>query len=272
MEHLFDPDDVDLSDDPEYLKLISYAGPLNNTHWAEGKAALAKRAEMLEIDREMSTAWMRAMEKMLLMELSDAEFTAQRMLRLRGWTKERKRRQHNLHYKYDPTRRNPRLVERDTSRQLQSIGARLQAIQERIRDRHPGIAERVALPAQSSPVDRATAPVRTADRLPAPRARPSRQLRDEAFIPAPGDAPATIAESATGGPPPPFIPEYLTPATFEMIVKDTGLRDPARATDEAIVAAYERAQMGGYPAEYFLALLRGRTPPPHPDDAEDDQA
>lgn len=266
MEHLFDPDDVDLSDDPEYLKLISHAGPLNNTHWAEGKSALAKRAEMLEIDREMFTAWMHAMEKLLLMDLTDAEFTAQRMMRLRFWTKERKRRQHNLHYKYDPTRRNPRLVERDTTRQIESTRARLQAVQERIRDRHPGIAEHVALPAQPPPVDHATAPVRTADRLPAPRSRPSRQLRDEAFILAPSDAPAPIAEPATKGSLPPFIPEYLTPTVFEMIVRDSGLRDPARATDEEILSAYEQAKLGGYPAEYFLALLRGRTPPPNPDD------
>ncbi len=264
---LFDPDDVDLSNDREYLALAARIAPTNGTEWAYDEAAIAKRAEMLEIDREMFTAWMRAMEKLLVQEFTDAEFTAQRMMRLKLWTKERKRRQHNLHYKYDPGRRNPRLVERDSKRQLEQTRSRLKAAQERFWARYPEHApEGWEAPADDPPA--APQPPRKTIAAPAPRiVRPSSQLRDEAFIPAPGEEPAEPASRPAPAVEPPFIPDYLAPTTFQMIVKDTGLSDPARATDDEVLAAYEKAGMTGYPAEYFLATLRGRTLPPHPDEA-----
>jgi hypothetical protein len=61
-------------------------------------------------------------------------------------------------------------------------------------------------------------------------------------------------------------PEHLDEGTFKMIVEDTGIVDPVNATDEKILQAYEARGQGGYSAEYFLALLRGRELPARPDE------
>ncbi len=118
-EYQFDPDKVDVSESAEYEMRVAAPGPMHNVIWATDDAALAKRTEMLDIDREMAARWIETMEKLVAQDLEDAEFTTQRMMRLRLWTKERKRRQHNLHYKYDPKRRRQALVARDTARQLE---------------------------------------------------------------------------------------------------------------------------------------------------------
>lgn len=246
MESKFDPDDIDVADDPEYRARVDQAGPINNVRWApDGAASLAKRAEMLDIDREMSAAWIVAMEKLLERDLSDAEFTTERMLRLRRWTKERKRRQHNLHYKYDPTRRPPRLVERDSKKQLAKLRAELEALQ----------AKRRGVEIETMPA----VPVEHSRRETPPRVSPQR-ARDvtagPAFIPAP-----TKLDDAEQ-----FVPDYLDPSILALIEKDTGIKDPGRASDAEVLKAYESFGQGGYVAEYYLALLRGRTPPERPDE------
>ena len=143
--------------------------------------------------------------------LSDAEFTAQRMMRLELWTKERKRLQHNLHYKYDPSRRSRRLVNRDVDRQLAKAGAELK-----------GLLDRVS------------------------------SLRS-----AKGAGTTDSHEAPAAGP-------AVDPSVFEMIKRDTGLPDPTTATDGAVLSAHEARGQGGYPAQYFLSVLRGRPVPERP--------
>jgi hypothetical protein len=238
----FDPDDFDVTTDPEYRARVAAIGPVNNVCWApDGKASAAKRLEMLDIDREMNDAWLVTMGKLYAQELTDAEFTTKRMLHLRQWTKERKRRQHNLHFKYDPTRRNGRLVNRDVDKQLEKVRAHLESV----RVRRPDLAPEGWEPptaAAEPPRQVATRPVRqspaldrplAADRIPAPLPPHSAATSDEGF------------------------------STFEdMVSRDTGIADPAAATDDQILAAYaERTSTLEPAARWYLAKLRGRPLP-----------
>jgi hypothetical protein len=235
MESKFDPDDIDVTGDPQYQIRTEAPGPMNRILWAPvGEASRAKRAEMFLIDAEMTTRWMDAMQKLLEQDLDDAQFTIERMLRLKLWEKERKRRQHNLHYKYDPSRRRPALVQRDSKRTLQDLAKRRAQIEE-------GLARmRARIEAQTVPE-----PVHDSMML-------GQGLRERS---------ARVNKEVLGE-----KPEHLDEGTFKMIVEDTGIVDPVNATDEKILQAYEARGQGGYSAEYFLALLRGRELPARPDE------
>lgn len=149
MEIKFDPDAVDLTTDPEYQARVTYAGPVNGVRWSEGDFARAKQLEMLDIDRDMHARWIATMEALVARDLSDAEFTAERMLRLKRWQRERKRLQHNLHYKYDSSRRRRGLVERDTEKMLAKMRARLEGLVGGRSTEDPAAPEPVAPPQQA---------------------------------------------------------------------------------------------------------------------------
>lgn len=248
METKFDPDDVSVTADPEYERRVDTPGPMNNVRWAPiGKPSAAKRLEMLEIDREMNDAWLATMEKLYARDLTDAEFTTERMLRLRLWTKERKRRQHNLHYKYDPTRRASRLVNRDVDRQLAKVKAQLESVWVRRPDMAPegwvppAIAE-ATRPSTVRP-EALSQPVRP------PRA-PDRRPAADSISALPLALPAS-----------PAVDE--APPTFDdMVRRDTGIVDLAGATDDQILDAYAtKTTTPPAAAQWYLAKLRGRPLP-----------
>ncbi|MGV8912483.1 MAG: hypothetical protein ACOH14_07695 [Rhodoglobus sp.] len=244
METKFDPDDVDVTGDPEYAARVGAPGPMHNVQWAvDDKISSAKRLEMLDIDREMNDAWLAAMEKLLVKGLPDAEFTTERMLRLRLWTKERKRRQHNLHYKYDPSRRNFRLVNRDVDRQLAKLRAQMDALY----TRRPDIAPEGWVPSTEQPAITARkAPVRAATPGRAPDRRP---LADIILTPQ-QDSEPQATEAA------------VADTVEDMVRRDIGIANLNAATDDEILDAY--ADLTSVPeqvARWYLAKLRGRPLP-----------
>ncbi|MEF2977277.1 hypothetical protein [Subtercola sp. YIM 133946] len=105
----------------------SSLGPQAGVMWIDSdeQRVRAKQLEMLAIDERSAEQWVNAMRELVSENLGDEEFTLKRMARLHAWEKQRKREQHNLHYKYDPRRRNPKLVERDTRRQIEAWRRRL---------------------------------------------------------------------------------------------------------------------------------------------------
>lgn len=232
-EFKFDPDDVGLTDDPEYQTRLQAPGPATKTSWAPVAASRAKRRQMYLIDAEMSAKWLATMEKLLEADLDDATFTTERMMRLKLWTKERKRRQHNLHYQFDPSRRPRRLVERDSRLTLEKFEKLKTQLDEAL--------------------------VRMAARYPEPTAA---ELDDGSTVLGRGVRGRAAPRAAAVG----TKPEHLTPEAFEMIVADTGIPDPVNASDESILQAYEARGQSGYPAAYFLAMLRDRELPERPDE------
>ena len=235
-----------MCEDAAYSNITGAPGPMNNVRWApEGSASLAKRAEMLEIDREMSAAWLAAMEKLMLLDLTDAEFTAERMLRLKRWTTERKRRQHNLHFKYDPTRRKPQLVNRDVARQMAKARAQLEAIwtlrPELAPEDWKSARDEVALALESSPERALTA-----------RQRPP-HVPDHRVV-----ADALPKPSSEG-----LRPHQVVPNAFEDMVRaDIGIVDLNAATDKQILDAYAtQTNTPEAAARWYLAKLRGRPLP-----------
>ena len=81
----------------------------------------AKQLEMLAIDERYADRWIATMRELVTSELGNTEFVARRMDALHEWERSRKREQHNLHFKYDPLHRNPRLVDRDVKRQTENL-------------------------------------------------------------------------------------------------------------------------------------------------------
>jgi len=240
METKFDPDDVDVSGDPEYAARVDAPGPMPNVQWAvDDKISSAKRLETLDIDREMNDAWLAAMEKLLVKGLPDAEFTTERMLRLRLWTKERKRRQHNLHYKYDPSRRNGRLVNRDVDRQLAKLRAQMDAMYAR----RPDMAPEGWAPSTEQPAI-------TAQKVPVRPATPARRRLADIILTPQKDAEPQTTEAAV-------------PETFEdMVRRDIGIANLNAATDDEILDAYAaRTTVPEQAARWYLAKLRGRPLP-----------
>ncbi|TXN29308.1 hypothetical protein [Lacisediminihabitans profunda] len=92
-----------------------WPGPVARVEWIfnDETRVAAKQAEMLTIDLRAFSRWAESMEALIAEELSDKEFTGRRMDALKAWEKDRKRAQRNLHYKYDPRRRDPARIERD---------------------------------------------------------------------------------------------------------------------------------------------------------------
>lgn len=92
-----------------------WPGPVARVEWIfnDETRVAAKQAEMLMIDLRAFSRWAESMEALIAERLPDKDFTERRMEALRAWEKERKRAQRNLHYKYDPRRRDPELIERD---------------------------------------------------------------------------------------------------------------------------------------------------------------
>ena len=120
-------DTVDVTKDPAYAVMVGRPGMMNRIRWVgDPDRTRAKQINMLAIDRDMSDRWIAVMEELLARGLSDAEFTTERMLRLKLWQRERKRLQHNLHYKYDVSRRRTHLVDRDVDAQLAKMRNRLE--------------------------------------------------------------------------------------------------------------------------------------------------
>ncbi|MCU1598538.1 MAG: hypothetical protein JWQ47_2277 [Glaciihabitans sp.] len=88
----------------------------------------AKQLEMLSIDERYAERWVTTMRGLVARRLGNEAFVAKRMALLHRWEKDRKREQHNLHYKYDPLRRNPRLVDRDVKTTTAALRARYEEI------------------------------------------------------------------------------------------------------------------------------------------------
>jgi hypothetical protein len=97
------------------LEKPKWPGPVARVEWIfnDETRVAAKQAEMLTIDLLAFSRWADTMEALMGEELSDKDFTERRMEALKAWEKERKRAQRNLHYKYDPRRRDPQRIERD---------------------------------------------------------------------------------------------------------------------------------------------------------------
>jgi hypothetical protein len=97
------------------LEKPKWPGPVARVEWIfnDETRVAAKQAEMLTIDLLAFSRWADMMEALMGEELSDKDFTERRMEALKAWEKERKRAQRNLHYKYDPRRRDPQRIERD---------------------------------------------------------------------------------------------------------------------------------------------------------------
>jgi hypothetical protein len=106
------------------LEKPKWPGPVARVEWIfnDKTRVAAKQAEMLTIDLLAFSRWADTMEALMGEELSDKDFTERRMEALRAWEKERKRAQRNLHYKYDPRRRDPQRIERD----IRAIKAKLE--------------------------------------------------------------------------------------------------------------------------------------------------
>jgi hypothetical protein len=110
-----------------------WPGPGNGVKWIinDVDRVRAKQSEMLDIDERTSARWLETMRALVAEELSDEEFTVRRMAALKSWEKGRKLDQAQLHYRYDPRRRNPKLVEREVRKQLDKVRekfARLDAL------------------------------------------------------------------------------------------------------------------------------------------------
>lgn len=221
----FHPADVDVSADPGYAEIVDGPGPRSHTTWSEpGAVTRAKHLEMFEVDLDMHARWESTMRALLDADLPDDEFTAERMLRLKRWLRERKRLQHNLHYKYDMRRRKPHLVERDVRKQLTAAKLKLEALGARLE-------AKASTPAPAPPT-RSTVPAE-------PRLGP-------VVVPAP--APAEE----------PKTPRQLF---LMMVASDTGIQRPEAAADSDIIAAYvnvsQSPEDGQAAGEWVVREIRG---------------
>ena len=197
-------------------------GPMRGTYWAEpGARSKAKRLEMLDIDIRYSEEWVATMRSLVQKDAEDEQFTIERMAALKAWERRRKLAQHNLHYKYDPTRRRARLVDRDVKKMLESVRARLEEA-----------AARRAAVISASPALEALEPPELA---PAPEAK---------------------RESAPSRPMLRSLTNVNAP-TLEMIKQDIPKVDLERATDAEIIAAYVESGTPAEAAEYYVGLLGG---------------
>jgi hypothetical protein len=219
----FDPDTTDVDGLDGYNTLTSAGGPRVGLTWAIGDARVrAKQLEMIEIDRDMNDQWIAAMEKLFARDLDDATFTTERMFRLKLWQRDRKRRQHNLHYKYDIRRRRPGLVDRDVNKQLAVMRARLEEAMKRRRDRDAAAAAEQAQEAAAQVLASEVA-----------------------------EKPAKVARAV----PKPILTSTLDGDEFLARVSgDTGLPDPVAATDDELAAAYRDLSL---PPTEIGAILAG---------------
>ncbi|MFB2596593.1 hypothetical protein ACEXQE_02260 [Herbiconiux sp. P17] len=111
---------------------MSDTGPEPGLRWVIGdeERVWAKQADMVSIDVRFAIRWVTTMQGLVDQELDDKEFTKRRMEELALWTKDRKREGHNIHYRYDPRRRNPRLVDREVRRMNEKIAGHVAAFKE----------------------------------------------------------------------------------------------------------------------------------------------
>jgi hypothetical protein len=96
----------------------------------------AFQLDMLAIDEEFSEQWLHTMRTLIDRNLTADEFTAERMTALHQWTRDRKRAQARLHWKYDRTgKRRPGLVERDVDRAWATLESRIDRLREQLEQR-----------------------------------------------------------------------------------------------------------------------------------------
>jgi len=139
--------------------LTDVPGPANGIAWVFDEERLrAKQQEQLVLDEQYAMDWVATMRDLVAQRLSDGEFVDRRMELLKRWEKARKRDQHNLHYKYDPRRRNPKLVERDSRRQLASMEAKAERAQAALADMRLDTRLSNARPIPQRPAQRASNP------------------------------------------------------------------------------------------------------------------
>lgn len=79
----------------------------------------------LAIDEKFAERWVKTMRDLVARELDSKTFMEAKMQALKIWTRDRKREQHNLNYKFNPARRNPRFVDRDVRRSIADLKAKL---------------------------------------------------------------------------------------------------------------------------------------------------
>ncbi|MCS5732380.1 hypothetical protein [Herbiconiux daphne] len=163
---------------------------------------------MVSIDEGFAVRWVKFMRELLAENLDDVEFTRRRMAGLELWTRDRKREAHNLHYRYDPRRRNPRLIVRD----MNALEAKIAAF-------------RATFDAMAADSDGANQ-TRDAEATTKDAARAPRKLEA---------APRTVEPS------PPVIREmrYFDPKIEELVLRETGL-DVRYNTDQQVLDAYTR--------------------------------
>jgi hypothetical protein len=98
----------------------------------------------LDLDEEFATRWVTTMREIVAQELDHETFIITKLTALKQWTRDRKREQHNLGYKFNPSRRKPHLVERDVNRRIEALRRKLEEGSERLRELAAATDEPVA--------------------------------------------------------------------------------------------------------------------------------
>lgn len=137
----------------------------------------AFQLDMLAVDEEFNERWLQTMRELISKELGEPDFTVQRMAALKLWTRDRKRAQARLHWKYDGSgKRKAKLVERDINRAWDTLEQRV----ERLKKQHE---ERAAsLAAEHEPQRQRTRRIREGmQAVQKARAEEAAQVRDRAL-------------------------------------------------------------------------------------------
>jgi hypothetical protein len=199
----------------------------------------------LKLDEEFAERWVSTMRNIVARELDHDTFIATKMSALKRWNQDRKREQHNLGYRFDPTRRKPRLLERDVRLQLRQTQALIEAqlAGMEISDKgEPLVAIRPTDEARGfrePPVDRA--------RLAIEAREERRRVERKKLLDA--EAALKAGRSLDG----------LDPVMAAMIAMDMGVANLSGATDEDILRHYAAAGVSGPDAYQYLRALKRST-------------
>jgi hypothetical protein len=195
----------------------------------------------LQLDEEFAERWVATMRKLVAEELDMPSFIERKMAELRQWTRDRKREQHNLNYKFDPVRRKPRLVERDVQRQLEMISEKLRPYFEIAGLRSDrGSTDLIAVDSADEAQGFREAPSLKAQAAREARERARRAARKEQLR----------AERAA--PPAVRTLDGLNPALAHLIANDMGVKDLSTVTDEMIVRNYMMSGLSEAEAQQYV--------------------
>jgi len=202
----------------------------------EGDVNLAKQSEILLADIEHAGLWIETVWLIFDRQLPYEAFVAAYMEALGAWERGRKLAQHRLHWRYGPSRRDTRRIERDARKQVALMYAKLERRLAKTLETHPEMAkQRPELAAIYASVQRLAADGARdfssgQDPAPSPAiAKRARVLRDMSKVP---------------------------PAIAAMIQTDLGI-DVATTNDKEIFDAYKK-RAG---EEAALTMIRALTRP-----------